>query len=225
MTSFAVPRVLHRLAPFEALAVLAIAVAPLGATFPFAVLLFAVATASRWVRGRSWAELVVATASRADDAASRSDDAASPLRPLHALGLGVAAGTLAITVAAPLIGAFRVTTVDWWVLPALHGDTSQFALAVCVLLASAVALELALRGWIIERMLELSPGPPTRPVATAAVAEALVTPGPIVSRMGVALFGAGLGLLYVGCRRSVLTPIAARWAFVIGAALVDRFAG
>jgi hypothetical protein len=197
------PRELRRLAPAEALAIVAIAIAPIGYTFPFALPLLVVASASLWVRGRSWSEHVVAP---------------------RMLAVGALAGTLAIAIATPLFGAFRVTALDWWVLPALRGDTTQLAAALCVLLASAVALELALRGWIVERMLELSPGPATLPIAAAALAEALVTPGPIVSRIGVGLFGAGLGVLYIACRRSVLAPIAARCAFVTGAALVERFA-
>lgn len=197
------PRELRQLAPVEALAVIAIALAPVGYMFPFALPLLAVATTSRWLRGRSWTERLV-----------------SP----RMLVVGAIAGTIAITIAAPLFGAFGVTAVDWWVLPALRGDGSQVALALCVLLASAVALELALRGWIIERMLELSPGPATLPIATAALAEALVTPGAVVSRIGVGLFGAGLGVLYVASRRSVLAPIAARCAFVTGAVLVERLA-
>jgi hypothetical protein len=197
------PRELRRLVPAEVIAVIAIAIAPIGYTFPFSLPLFAVATLSLWVRGRSWSERIVAP---------------------RTMVVGVIAGTIAIAIATPLFGAFRVTAVDWWVLPALRGSGSQLAIARLVLLASAVALELALRGWIIERMLELSPGPTTLPIAVAALAEALVTPGPIVSRFGVGLFGAGLGVLYIACRRSVLAPIAARCAFVTGAALVERFA-
>jgi hypothetical protein len=197
------PRELRRLVPFEALAVVAIALAPIGYVFPFALPLLVVATTSRWLRGRSWSERIIA--------------------PRMAVA-GVIAGAIAIAVAAPLFGAFGVTAVDWWVLPALQGDPSQVALALMVLVASAIAMELSMRGWIIERMLELSPGPPTLPIATAALAEALVTPGPIVSRIGVGLFGAGLGVLYVACRRSVLAPLAARCAFVTGAVLVARYA-
>ncbi len=201
------PRELRQLVPIEVIAVLAIAIAPVGYTFPFALPLLVVATASRWARGRSWSE--------------RLDPHCNAPRTVV---VGAIAGTIAIAIAAPLLGAFRVTAVDWWVLPALRGDGSQLALALCLLLASAIALELALRGWIIERMLELSPGPATLPIATAALVEALVTPGPIVSRIGVGLFGAGLGVLYVGCRRSLVAPIAARCAFVTGAAIVERFA-
>jgi len=224
-------RELRPLVPFEVLAVLAIAVAPIGDTFPFALLLLAVATTSRWIRGRSWAELVVAGRASTDVTSASTDVASASANPaasqglVRALAVGGVAGLLAIAVAAPLIGAFRVTTIDWWVLPAIHGDAAQLALVSCVLLATAIALELALRGWIIERMLELSPGPTTLPIATAALAEALVTPGPIVSRIGVALFGAGLGLLYVALRRNVLAPIAARCVFVMGAVLVERFSG
>jgi hypothetical protein len=195
------PRELRTIAVGEALAVVAIAVLPLGDTFPYAALLLVVATASRWARRRTWSELV----------ASRHS--------ARTLVIGTASGAIAVTVAAPLIGAFSVTALDWWVRPALHDDVARIAAACSVLLATAVAFELSLRGWIIERMLELSPGPPTLPIAVAALAEALVTPGPVASRLGVALFGAGLGLLYIACGRNVLAPLAARCTFVVGSVI------
>ncbi len=201
------PRELPQLAPAEVLAVLVIAVLPLGDTFPYAALLLAVAATSLLLRRRSWRELI-ATGQAA-----------------RALAIGVAAGAVAVAIATPAIGAFRVTALDWWVIPALHGDATQIAAACGVLLATAVAMELALRGWVIVRMLELSPGPPGLPVAVAALAEAFVTPGPIVSRLGVALFSAGLGTLFTGCGRNVLAPIAARCTFVAGTVLATSAFG
>lgn len=195
------PRELPQLAPAEVVAVLVIAVLPLGDTFPYAALLLVVATASMLARRRSWRELVATGGA------------------MRALGLGVAAGAVAVAVATPAIGAFQVTALDWWVRPALQGDAARIASACGVLLATAIAMELALRGWIIVRMLELSPGPPGLPVAVAALAEAFVTPGPLASRLGVALFSAGLGILFIGCGRNVLAPIAARCTFVIGSVI------
>lgn len=192
------PRELSQLAPAEVLAVLVIAVLPLGDTFPYAALLLAVAATSMLLRRRSWRELVVT------GHAARST------------AIGVVAGAIAVAIATPAIGAFRVTALDWWVLPALHGDPTRIAAACGVLLATAVAMELALRGWIIVRMMELSPGPPGLPIAVAALAEALVTPGPLASRLGVALFSAGLGTLFIACGRNVLAPIVARCTFVAG---------
>lgn len=193
-------RALRSIAPLEALAIAAIAVAPLGDTFLVALPLLVAATASRWLRRRSWREVVGAPRVMLPSALT---------------------GALALALATPLHGAFSVTAVEWWVVPALHGELPQLVAATSALLASAIALELALRGWIIERMLELSPGPPALPIAVAALAEALVTAGPIASRIGVALFGAGLGVLYVASGRNVLAPIAARVAFVIGAIVVE----
>lgn len=193
-------RELRSLAPLEALAIAALAIAPLGDTFPIALPLLVTATASRWLRRRAWREVV-----------------GSPRVMLPS----ALAGALALAIATPLHGAFSVTAVDWWVVPALHGELAQLVLATSALAASAIALELALRGWIIERMLELSPGPPALPIAVAALAEALVTAGPVASRIGVALFGAGLGLLYVASGRNVLAPIAARVAFVACAIIAE----
>jgi hypothetical protein len=195
------PRELPQLAPAEVVAVLAIAVLPLGDTFPYSALLLLVAAVSMLLRRRSWGELVTTG------------------RAARSLGIGLVAGAVAVAIAAPAIDAFQVTALDWWVRPALQGGPMQIAAACGVLLATAVAMELALRGWIIVRMMELSPGPPGLPIAVAALAEALVTPGPLTSRLGVALFGAGLGTLFIGCGRNVLAPIAARCTFVAGSVL------
>ena len=66
---------------------------------------------------------------------------------------------------------------------------------------------------IVERLLELSPGPPLLPIAVGALAEAVVSPGDLAARFGAALFGAGLGALYVTGGRSVVAPICARLRF------------
>lgn len=193
-------RELRRWVPLEVAVVLAVALLPFPATFPVAVPLLVAASLSRWVRGRGWSELV--------------GGARTALA-------GVVVGAIAIAVAAPLYDVFEVTAVEWWLVPAARGEPAQVAFAMLMLVASAVALELALRGWILERMLELSPGPVALPIATAAVAEAIVTPGPIAARIGVALFGAGLGVLYTASGRSVLAPVAARATFVVGAVVVE----
>jgi hypothetical protein len=194
------PRELRPLVFVEALAVAALVVAPLPTTLPIALPLLVVATLSRWLRGRGWRELV---------------------HQPRVLALGALAGLVAVAIATPAFGAFHVTAVEWWLVPAARGDAAQVALAVGFVTVTSIALELALRGWILERVWELSPGPPVLPIATAAVVEALVIDAAIGARIGAALFGAGLGLLYVGCRRSVLAPIAARVVFASGAIVVE----
>lgn len=195
-------RALRTLIPVEVLAVIAIAFAQLPLGVPIAIPLLIVASLSRWLRGRSWREVISANSTRA-------------------LALGLLAGVIALAVATPLIGAFHATAVEWWLVPAVHGETPQVLLAIAHAIVTAAALELALRGWILERAWELSPGPAALPIAVAAGAEALLHEGPIAARIGAALFGAGLGLLHVGCQRSVLAPIAARAAFTGGAIVVE----
>jgi hypothetical protein len=169
-------------------------------TLPIALPLLVVATLSRWLRGRGWRELV---------------------QDPRALGMGAVAGFAALALAAVGFGAFDVSAIEWWLLPAARGDASQLLLALGFVTVTSIALELALRGWILERAWELSPGSPTLPIAVAAVVEALVIDAAFGSRIGAALFGAGLGILYVGCRRSVLAPIAARVVFSCGAIIVE----
>ncbi|HMG20028.1 MAG TPA: hypothetical protein VK607_01880, partial [Kofleriaceae bacterium] len=52
------PRELRGLVPFEIAAVLGLAIAPLPEALPVALPLLVVASASRWLRGRDWGQLV-----------------------------------------------------------------------------------------------------------------------------------------------------------------------
>lgn len=92
-----------------------------------------------------------------------------------------------------------------------------------VLIAMAVATELALRGWLVERVRTAAVaaalvGETARPVLAVlvgAVAEASLAPGSLVARLGAGAFGAGLGWLYVAS--GLRAPVAARLVFVMGA--------
>lgn len=169
-------------------------------TLPIALPLLVVATLSRWVRGRGWSELV---------------------HEPRSAGVGAVAGLVALVLAALGFGAFDVSAIEWWLLPATRGDASQLVLALGFVTVTSIALELSLRGWILERTWELSPGSPTLPIVAAAVIEALVIDAAIGARIGAVLFGAGLGILYVGCRRNVLAPLTARVVFSAGAIVVE----
>jgi hypothetical protein len=54
-----------------------------------------------------------------------------------------------------------------------------------------------------------------------AAAEALVGPGPLLSRLGMALFGVALGMLYWRAGRRIGPPLAARLAFGLGALILQ----
>ncbi len=199
-------RELRALLPVEALVLVVLAVAPLPYTLPIALPLVVAATLSRWLRGHSWRSLTLAT---------------HHAHPLQLLLTGLVVGAIALAVAAPLFGAFRVTAVEWWLVPAARGDSVRLALAIGFAVVSAIAFELAMRGWLLERVWELSPGPAALPIAAAAAMEALVVGGPLAARIGAGLFAAGLGLLYVAGGRSLLAPIAARATFAAGAIIVE----
>jgi hypothetical protein len=191
------PRDRHSLALIEVVCVLIVAVAPLPYALPLGAPLLVLAALSRWSRGRSFAERF-----------------AVPSR--FVLLASLAAGVVAVALTGPLQRAFGVTAVEWWLVPATETGGPRLALVIAILLVDAVALELALRGWIVERMLELSPGPPTLPIMTAALVEALVIDGPIAARIGAFGFSAGLGLLYTAAGRNLVASIAARCIFALG---------
>ena len=191
--------------PFEVLAVLAIAIAPLPEPLPAALPLLGVGSLSRWMRGRSWADVVRGPSGRA---------AVGALAGAVALGFAVLGGT-------PMIETLGARAIEWSAHPIVRGNASLFAVVSIYVAAIAVATELALRGWIVERVLELSPGSPVLPVLTGAFAEALITPGDVASRIGAGLFGIGLGWMYVTAGRSTVPGMCARVAFQSGAVVLE----
>lgn len=167
--------------------------------------LLVLATMSRWGRRRDWTQLL------------KSDGWTVPIGTaagLVALAIAVVAGT-------PFVEQMSGRAVEWSAFPVVRGSASQLVLVALIAIAIAMAGELALRGWIVERVLELSPGPPILPVLVGAIAEALVTPGDLAARIGAGVFGAGLGGIYVAAGRSVLAPICARIAFSLGAVVLE----
>ena len=198
------PRELRALVPFEVAAILALAIAPLPEVVPIALPLVIVATASRWARRRSWDQL---------------------MQPRGTAGVGIAAGLAALAIAVvagtPFVELMSGRAVEWSGFPIVRGNISQLVLVALIVIAMAIASELALRGWIVERVLELSPGPPVLPVLVGVIAEALVTPGDVAARIGAGVFGAGLGWIYVAAGRSVIAPICARVAFSLGVVVLE----
>lgn len=146
-----------------------------------------------------------------------------PGERIHIIGgmlAGLAALALAIIVGTPLVEAISNHAVEWSGFAVVRGSSAQLAVFVVWVAVSAIAAELALRGWIVERALELS-GTPALAVAVGAVAEAALTPGGLGVRAGAAVFGVGLGWMYVAGGRSVSAPLCARLAFSVGALLLD----
>jgi len=199
------PRERRGLVPIEIAMVLAIALIPWPQMMPVALPLVVCASISRWLRGRSFAEVVHGGA-----------DTAAIGALAGAIGLG-----LALVLGTPVVESLSLRAVEWSMYPVVRGSASQLAVVILIVTIAAIAAELALRGWIVERMLELSPGPVVLPILVGGLAEAVVTPGGLSARLGAALFGIGLGWIYVAARRSVVAPMLARIAFQVGAVVLE----
>lgn len=199
------PRALGHLATLEALAVVAVLLAPRAPSLPVVVPLLVLATVSRWLRRRDWASLL----------------RFEPMVAATSVGVGLAALIAALVAGTPVVEALSGRGVEWSVYPIVRGDPANLAVVALVVVAMSAATEAALRGWLVDRMLELSPGPATLPIAVGAVVEAAITDGGIGARFGGAVFGAGLGILYVASGRNLVAPICARVSFALGALVLE----
>ena len=183
-----------------ALAVIAIAPVPVPEAW-----LVAIASISIWTRGRSWAD--------------RRDPAPPELVPVGLL-CGVAALIAALIVSEP-IAALTGRAVEWSQYTIVRGSPQNFVVIACVVAAQAVAIEMALRGWWLPRVLEIAPrGGVTLAVVASALAEAAITRGPITTRAGAFALGLGGALLYIGGGRRLAAPMACRLGFELGAVLL-----
>jgi hypothetical protein len=194
--------------PFEVAAVVAVVAvwSVLAPSWPAAIALFVAASASRYARGGSWQQLVRGTDNQL---------------AIGALA-GIAALAVAVVAATPLVEAIAERSVEWSAFPVVRGSAMR-ALQVAVFVAAlAVANELVMRGWIVERVAELSErSSRAMPVLVGAIAEAALTTGDVATRLGAAVFGIGLSWLYFAAGRSVTAPIAARVAFQLGALALE----
>ncbi len=205
------PRELRVLVPFEVGAVIAIAIAWPYVTWselvPFSLPLVICASASRWARGRSWGELA----------------GGGPEQVAIGALVGAVALVAAIVVGTPIVERLANRAVEWSAYGFVRGNAMQIAVFGLYVAVAAVAAELALRGWLVERVLELSPGPPVLPVLAGAIAEAALAPGGLGARIGAGVFGMGLGWIYVASGRRVTAPICARVVFACGALVLEGF--
>lgn len=193
---------MRSLVPVEVAVVIAAAVISL--PVPAVVPLLIAASLSLWVRGKSWGEVIKGP-------------------PLYA-GIGVAAGVvalvLALFVSTPLLEAITDYAVQWSTWPIVRGSSTNTLMVAIVVGLSAIAAELVLRGWLVERVLELG-GHRVIAILVGAVAEALVSDGDLGIRIGAGIFGAGLGWMYLASGRSVVAPTCARLVFSIGAVVLE----
>jgi hypothetical protein len=185
----------------ELVAIAAIAIAPV--PMPAACAL-AVASASLWARGKSW--FVTAPA------------------PAELVPIGVVCGAIALAIALWISEPIAIVTgraVEWTQYAVVRGSPQAFVVVTVVVAAQAVAIEMALRGWLVPRVLELFPrGGAALAIAASGLAEAAITPGHVATRAGALVLGVGGAILFLGAGRRLAAPIACRVTFELGAVLI-----
>jgi hypothetical protein len=165
------------------------------------IVVLAAGSVSRWARGKGWVEY---------------GRPAAPMFTVAGAGLGLVALAGAVALASPALEALTTRSVDWTQLAAVRGNASVLLVAVLVVAAQAVALELGLRRWLLERVHDLGARAHDAAVV-AAIAEGAITGGHLGTRLGAAMLGLGVGLVYVGGGRRLAPAIACRIALETGA--------
>jgi hypothetical protein len=164
------------------------------------IALFALGSVDRWRRDRSWVETLPP----------------APGLALAGIAAGAVALALALLLATPFLEDLSARAIEWTDTATVRGSVLAFVTVAMLVGATAVARELVFHRWMIDRAHEA--GVRAMPAALlAAVAEGLVTDGHIVARMGAALTGFGLALLYLGGGRRLAAAIACRLTFDLGA--------
>jgi hypothetical protein len=208
-------RELRGLVPLELALVGVAAFVPL--PVPVVIPLLVVASLSLWIRGLSWGLVIRGSALTAGVGAA----------------VGVVALVLALAAGTPLVERLTDNAVQWSMYPIVRGSPSALAIVGILVALGAIAAELVLRGWLVERQLGLGRSPIVA-IAIGAFAEALLVfpigrteagalelGGDIITRLGAAIVGVALGWMYVAAGRSVLAPLCARLAFSLGALALE----
>jgi len=198
-------RPLRELALLEIAAVIAAAVAPLPERLPAVVPLLVAAMLSRALRRRGWTEVMHGDATHA----------------LVGAAAGLAALAIALVVGTPALEAALDRAIEWSRFAIVRGSGSQLVAVVVYVAMIAVAAELVLRGWLVERVLEFAPAQRVLAVLVGAIAEAALESGTATARLGAFAFGLGLGWIYVAGNRSVVAPVCARVAFQVAAVMLE----
>jgi hypothetical protein len=196
------------LVPVEIATVLAVAVVSIADVWPerlpIVLPLFAAASLLRWWRGRSWGEVA----------------GPAPGYPKISAVVGVAALAIAVVAGTPLVEAVLDRAIVWSTYPIVRGSVHNLVVVALIVTLVAVCAELVFHGWIVDRVIELG-GPRAVAVLAGALAEALVTPGDLASRIGSGVFGLGLGWMYLAGGRSVRATVPARIVFQVGAVVLE----
>ena len=193
------------LVPVEIAVVVVLALIPFPDPLPIAIPLMMAGSIAKWIRGGSWADVT----------------AASSMHALIGLGAGIAALLLALIGGTPLVEALTSRAVEWSTNAVVRGNVPMLGGVIVYAAIVSLCMELALRGWIVDRVLELSPRNTVIAVLVGAFAEAIVTPGDAAARIGAGVFGIGLGWMYVAAKRNVLAPMLARMTFAIALVILE----
>lgn len=196
------------LVPAEIAVVVIIALLPLPDPVPLAIPLVIAASIAKWIRGASWSDVGSANG-------------------FHAL-VGVIAGFVALALAViggtPLVESLTARAVEWSSNAVVRGNFAMLGGVVIFTAMVSACMEAALRGWIVERVLELAPRSSSTAVLAVlvgAAAEAIVTPGDLTVRIGAALWGIGSGWIYVAAKRNVIAPMLARMTFSVALVILE----
>lgn len=184
---------------------------------PVVIPLLVIASLSLWIRGLSWGSVVKGPALVAGVGG----------------GVGVLALALALAVGTPLVERLTDQAVQWSMYPIVRGSPTALAMVAILVGLGAVAAELVLRGWLVERQLGLGRSPIVA-TAVGAVAEALLVfpigrteagplevGGDLTARIGAGIVGVALGWMYVAAGRSIVAPLCARLTFSLGALALE----
>jgi hypothetical protein len=162
------------------------------------IALFALGSIDRWRRGKSWVETLPP----------------APGLALAGIAAGAVALALAVFLAAPFLEDVTARAIEWTDTATVRGSVLAFVTIAMLVGATAVARELVFHRWLLDRAYAAG----ALPAATiAAAAEGLVTGGHVVARIGAALTGFGLALLYIGGGRRLAAAMACRLTFDLGA--------
>ncbi len=193
------------LVPAEIAIVLVLAIVPLWDQVPLAIPLVVAASIAKWVRGASWGDV----------------SSANGFHLLVGLGAGIAGLVLALIGGTPIVEALTSRGVEWSTYAIVRGNFAMVGGVVIFVAMVSLCTEAALRGWIVDRVLELAPAQKVLAVLVGAFAEAIVTPGDATVRIGAAIFGIGLGWMYVAAKRNMVVTIVARMTFTISLVILE----